>query len=192
MCIQSASIDRSQGLENCFVEVSLPIFFFSGCTAAVVWPTGLRNFPNNFWPNLETELLMHYVLMSSEDTVWGGRLRKIFCNMFSESSTGSWAEVQLPCCPSKGNFLKTCNVTKPFIQPAAPGCSLRGLMSVSLTPVPPPPPSPQPPSVPDQNLETLLKEQVCSHQYYSSTLFIKIIHHYQYTGLFNKSEKILI
>ena len=32
---------------------------------------------------------------------WGGRLRKMFCNMFSESSTGSWAEMQLPCCPSK-------------------------------------------------------------------------------------------
>ena len=34
-------------------------------------------------------------------TVWGGRLRKMFCNMFSESSTGSWATLQLPCCPSK-------------------------------------------------------------------------------------------
>ena len=34
-------------------------------------------------------------------TVWGGRLRKRFCNMFSESSTGSWDELQLPCCPSK-------------------------------------------------------------------------------------------
>ena len=32
---------------------------------------------------------------------WGGRLRKRFCNMFSESSTGSWAELQLPCCPSE-------------------------------------------------------------------------------------------
>ena len=34
-------------------------------------------------------------------TVWGGRLRKRFCNMFSESSTGSWAELQLAGCPSK-------------------------------------------------------------------------------------------
>ena len=34
-------------------------------------------------------------------TVWGGRLRKRFCNMFSESSTGSWDELQLPSCPSK-------------------------------------------------------------------------------------------
>ena len=33
--------------------------------------------------------------------VWGGRLWKRFCNMSSESSTGSWAELQLPCCPSK-------------------------------------------------------------------------------------------
>ena len=24
-----------------------------------------------------------------------------FCKMFSESFTGSWAELQLPCCPSK-------------------------------------------------------------------------------------------
>ena len=24
-----------------------------------------------------------------------------FCNIFLESSTGSWAELQLPCCPSK-------------------------------------------------------------------------------------------
>ena len=35
-------------------------------------------------------------------TEWGGRLlRKMFCNMFSESSTGSLAELQLPCCLSK-------------------------------------------------------------------------------------------
>ena len=34
-------------------------------------------------------------------TVWGGRLRKRFCNMFSESSTGSWAELQVPWCTSK-------------------------------------------------------------------------------------------
>ena len=34
-------------------------------------------------------------------TVWGGRLRKRFCNMFSEISTGSWAELRLSCCPSK-------------------------------------------------------------------------------------------
>ena len=34
-------------------------------------------------------------------TVWGGRLCERFCNMFSESSTGSWAELQLLCFPSK-------------------------------------------------------------------------------------------
>ena len=30
-----------------------------------------------------------------------GRQVEETCNMFSESSTGSWAEMQLPCCPSK-------------------------------------------------------------------------------------------
>ena len=39
-------------------------------------------------------------------TEWGGRLRKRFCNMFSESSTGSWAELQLPCCPRKQGELQ--------------------------------------------------------------------------------------
>ena len=34
-------------------------------------------------------------------TGWGDRLRKMFCNMFSGSSTGSWAELQLPCSQSK-------------------------------------------------------------------------------------------
>ena len=34
-------------------------------------------------------------------TVCGGRLSKRFRNLFSESSTGSWSEQQLPCCPSK-------------------------------------------------------------------------------------------
>ena len=31
------------------------------------------------------------------NTVWGGKLKKRFYKMFSESSTGRWA----PCCPSK-------------------------------------------------------------------------------------------
>ena len=39
-------------------------------------------------------------------TGWGGRLWKRFCNMFCESSTGSWAELQLPCCPSKHGELR--------------------------------------------------------------------------------------
>ena len=49
----------------------------------------------------------HGVLLALQEmvffgaTVWGGRLRKRFCNMFSESSTGNWAELQLPCCTSK-------------------------------------------------------------------------------------------
>ena len=59
-------------------------------------------------------------------TVWGGKLRKRFCNMFSESSTGSWAELQLPCCPRK-------HVTKPLTQPAAPGCTyIRENITASL------------------------------------------------------------
>ena len=49
-------------------------------------------------------------------------MRKMCCNMCSESSTGSWAELQLPYCPSKqrGTFRK--HVRKPFTQPAAPDC----------------------------------------------------------------------
>ena len=52
----------------------------------------------------------HYSYSDSDSTVvvterpctlWGGRLREMFCYMFSESSTGSRAELQLPCCPSK-------------------------------------------------------------------------------------------
>ena len=45
-------------------------------------------------------------------TVWGGRLSKRFSNMFPESSTGSWAELQLPCCPSKqGELPENCYKT---------------------------------------------------------------------------------
>ena len=41
-------------------------------------------------------------------TVCCGNLFRRFCNMFSESSPGHWAVLQLPCCPSKqGNFQKT-------------------------------------------------------------------------------------
>ena len=46
-------------------------------------------------------VLLGGVFVASNSTFWGGRLRKMFCSMFSESSTGSWAELQLPCCPSK-------------------------------------------------------------------------------------------
>ena len=58
-------------------------------------------------------------IFSCNNTVWGSRSRKRFCNMFSESSTGSWAELQLPCCP-RGTSRK--HVTKHFTQPAAPDC----------------------------------------------------------------------
>ena len=36
-------------------------------------------------------------------TVWSSRLgcKKMFCKILSESSTGRWAVLQLPCCPSK-------------------------------------------------------------------------------------------
>ena len=49
-----------------------------------------------------------YIKTRMHDTVWGIRLWKRFCKMFSESSTGRWAALQLPCCPSKqGNFQRT-------------------------------------------------------------------------------------
>ena len=40
---------------------------------------------------------MFVTISDNHSTVWGGRLR----NRFSESSPGRWAELQLPCCPSK-------------------------------------------------------------------------------------------
>ena len=64
-------------------------------------------------------------------TEWGGRLRKRFCNMFSDCSTGSWAELQLPCCPSKEGELPEKHVTEPFLQPAAPDCTSRVTHQVS-------------------------------------------------------------
>ena len=74
--------------------------------------------------------------LSAEDctTVWGGRLRKRFCNMFSESSTGSWAELQLPCCPSKqGELPKIYNKT--FYTPCRPRlatlCTISDLFSIA-------------------------------------------------------------
>ena len=42
--------------------------------------------------------------------------------MFSDSSTGSWAELQLPCCPSKQGKLPKIMLQKPFTQPAALDC----------------------------------------------------------------------
>ena len=57
-------------------------------------------------------------------TVWGGRLSKRFFRMFPESSTGSWAELQLPCCPKKARGTSRKHVIKPFTQPATPDCIL--------------------------------------------------------------------
>ena len=64
--------------------------------------------PNEMKQNIcyPSELsIEHFILYTTfimpSATVWGGRLYKRFCNMFSDSSTGSWAELQLPCCPSR-------------------------------------------------------------------------------------------
>ena len=53
-------------------------------------------------------------------TVWGVRLWKRFCKMFSESSTGHLAVLQLPCCPNKQGELSAKHFTKPCSQPYAP------------------------------------------------------------------------
>ena len=45
------------------MEIPLAIFFLPGYTATVALPSGLGNFHNNFWPNLETELLTPSVLV---------------------------------------------------------------------------------------------------------------------------------
>ena len=37
-------------------------------------------------------------VLGNVSTVWGVRLCKRFCRMFSESSTGCWAVLQVPCC----------------------------------------------------------------------------------------------
>ena len=74
------------------------------------------------------------ICASKCSTVWGGRLRKRFCNMFSVSSTGSWAELQLPCCPSKqGELPKIYNKT--FYTPCRPRlatlCTISDLFSIA-------------------------------------------------------------
>ena len=57
------------------------------------------------FPSHETRSIFYKGHRKMETTVWGGRLWTRFCNMFSESSTGRWAELQLPCCPRKqGEF----------------------------------------------------------------------------------------
>ena len=50
----------------------------------------------------------------------------------SGSSTGSWAELQLPCCPSKQGGLPEKHVRKHFPQPAAPDCTTLPLVSFDL------------------------------------------------------------
>ena len=52
------------------------------------------------------------------DTVWGGRLRKRFCNIFLLLA---WAAWQLQFSPAACGTLRK-HVTKPFPQPAAPDC----------------------------------------------------------------------
>ena len=58
----------------------------------------------------------------SLSTGWAGHLFPRFCLLFSESSPGCWALLQLPCCPSKqGELLENIlHITKPSEQVAAP------------------------------------------------------------------------
>jgi len=50
--------------------------------------------------------VVRYLLLTSKQTFhhstgWGGHLFQSLCKLFSESSPGPWAALQLPCCPSK-------------------------------------------------------------------------------------------
>ena len=57
-------------------------------------------------------------------TGWGGHLFRRFCNMFSKSSPLlAWAAWQLQLSPAACGTLRT-HVTKPFLQPAAPDCTV--------------------------------------------------------------------
>ena len=58
----------------------------------------LHQFMNQLYNN---QNMAQLVLFPTACTGLGGHLFRRFCNMFSESSTGSWAELQLPYCPSK-------------------------------------------------------------------------------------------
>ena len=58
-------------------------------------------------------------IFSKCHTIWGGRLSKMFCNMFSGSSP--WAAWQLQFSPAACGTLRK-HVTKPFPRPAAPDC----------------------------------------------------------------------
>ena len=56
-------------------------------------------------PNFNVEFglqsVRHFCHLQASTTVWDARLWKRFCEMFSESSTGRWAVLQLLCYPSK-------------------------------------------------------------------------------------------
>ena len=68
-------------------------------------------------------------------TIWVGNSFRRFCNMFSESSTGCWAVLQLPCCPSKPGGILGKPITKPLKQVAAPDCTTPALPN-PLTAIP--------------------------------------------------------
>ena len=67
-------------------------------------------------------VVKHAQVLWWNSTVWGGRLCKRFCNMFSRSSSCfTWAAWQLQFSPTACGTLRK-HVTKPFPQPAAPDC----------------------------------------------------------------------
>ena len=63
--------------------------------------------------------------------------------MFSESSTGCWAVLQLPCCPSKQRELSENILHNLFSLPDAPDCSNlpieRSILSLTMAVGDPPP-----------------------------------------------------
>ena len=59
----------------------------------------------------ELDISIKYLQYKTVPTGWGGHLFRRFCKLLSESSPGSWAVLQLPCSPSKGNFWKTYYIT---------------------------------------------------------------------------------
>ena len=62
-------------------------------------------------------------------------MRKKFCDMFSESSTGSWAELQLPCCPSKRGELPENMLQNIFLNlppQTVPHCQIDNLYFVAI------------------------------------------------------------
>ena len=84
-----------------------PLFFLS--TLLGGFHKWRPQFVRIFLPSPPPPLHIIYILFVHKFglyTVWGGRLRKMFCNMFSENSTGRWVLLlQLPCCPRKAGEL---------------------------------------------------------------------------------------